>query len=219
MHIHGIWRCARDYFFTHQTTQSHSLHSCRRGRLVCSYHIRFRQFSICIILYSLGILCSFRLIFVLAQNCRNNQNHWLYFFAPRTMRQSKRPSLRQCHPHIWENPASWCAVLLKVIISGLYSLAVFYTDWESEVCLHKTLLNTGLRQSRKLQVSGVSPMLSALRSVPTKLSVGMSICLSGRILQWFTNLYHLLRCYTVWECWKYCFVNPKILPKSPVRKF
>ena len=71
MHIHGIWRCARDYFFTHQTTQSHSLHSCRRGRLVCSYHIRSGQFSICIILYSLGILYSFTLIFVLAQTRRN----------------------------------------------------------------------------------------------------------------------------------------------------
>jgi len=49
--------------------------------------------------------------------------------------------------------------------------------------------------------------------------VRMTIGLSGRILQWFTNLYNLVRSYTVWECWKYSFVNPKILPKSPVRKF
>ena len=208
-----------DYFFAHQTTPFHSPRPCRCDRLVCSYHPRFRQFLICIILYSLGILYSFTLIFVLAQTRRNNQNHRLDIFAPRTIRQTKRSSLRQCHQYIWENAASRCAVLLKVIISRLYSLVVFYTDWEYEVSLHKTLSNSGLRQSRKMQVSGVSPMLSVLHSVPTKLCVGMTIGLSGGILQWFTNLYNLVRCYTVWESWKYHFVIPKIRSKSPVRKF
>ena len=59
------------YFFAHQTTPFHSPRPCGCDRLVCSYHPRFRQFSICIILYSLGILYSFTLIFVLAQTRRN----------------------------------------------------------------------------------------------------------------------------------------------------
>ena len=60
-----------DYFFAHLTTPFHSPRPCGCSRLVWTCHPRFRQFSICIILYSLGILYSFTLIFVLAQTRRN----------------------------------------------------------------------------------------------------------------------------------------------------